>query len=281
MTMPQVISLRARLFYEDVGSGPVMLLSHSWFCDGRQWPQVPALVERGYRVINLDNRGHGRSGPHRQPFTMWDMADDLILVLDHAEVDQAILVGLSIGGFAALRATLRYPDRVRGLVLVDTGATTQGLVNRAKIAVLGPGLLTPARARIMPQVVNALFGPTARREQPDLVAIWQDRFLAQDPGSMMTAARAFVGREDLTDRLPEIAVPTLVIIGEEDHDPGAAAAVSMAAHIPGARLVALPDTGHLCAIEAPDAFLAALLDFSDNLPVPATDTAKERNEATP
>lgn len=269
MAMPQTTSHGTRLYYEDTGSGPVMLLSHSWFCDGRQWPQVPVLVESGYRVLNLDNRGHGQSGAHREPFTLWDMADDLIAVLDHAGVDQAILVGLSIGGFTAIRTSLRYPDRVRALVLADTGAAAQGTVNKAKIAALGPFLHTPGRRLVISQVVNVLFGPTARRDQPDLVTTWRNRFLAQDPGSMLTAARAFAGREDVTGRLAEITVPTLVIVGEQDVDPGVAASVSLAAHIPNAQFVALPNTGHLSALEQPDAFGAALLGFVDGLPPPA------------
>jgi 3-oxoadipate enol-lactonase len=169
MTMPQVTGRGTRLYYEDTGAGPVVLLSHSWWCDGRQWPQVPALVDSGYRVLNLDNRGHGRSGPHRQPFTIWDMADDLIAVLDDAGVDEAIVVGLSIGGMAGIRAAVRYPERVRALVLADTGAAAQGIVNRVKITALSPVWRTPARRLIASQVVNVLFGSTARRDQPDLV----------------------------------------------------------------------------------------------------------------
>jgi pimeloyl-ACP methyl ester carboxylesterase len=266
MTMTQMTSRGTWLYYEDTGSGPVMLLSHSWWCDGRQWPQVPVLVAAGYRVLNLDNRGHGQSGPHREPFTLWDMADDLVAVLDHAGVDQAILVGLSIGGMASIRAALRYPDRVRALVLADTGAAAQGFVNRAKITALGPFFRTPARHLVVPQLMNVLFGPTARRDQPDLVATWRDRFLAQDPESMLTAGHALIGRDDVTGRLAEITAPTLVIVGEQDVDPGVTGSVSMAARIPGARFVALPDTGHLSALEQPDAFGAALLSFGATLP---------------
>lgn len=264
--MPELTSRGARLFYEDEGTGPVMLLSHSWLCDGRQWPQVPDLVERGYRVLNLDNRGHGRSGPCTTPFSMWDMADDLVAVLDDAGVDRAILVGLSIGGFAAIRAALRYPGRVRALVLADTAASGQALLNRVKITALTPVWRSPARRLIVSQPSKVLFGPTARREQPDLVRTWRERFLAQDPESMMNAAHAFISRDDVTRRLSAIAVPTLVVVGEQDVDPGTAASVSLAAHIAGARLVALADTGHLSALEQPDAFRDALLDFADSLP---------------
>ena len=266
--MPQVTGRGTRLYYEDTGTGPVMLLSHSWWCDGRQWPQVPALVDAGYRVLNLDNRGHGRSGPQREPFTIWDMADDLIAVLDDAGVGEAILVGLSIGGMAGMRAAVRYPDRVRALVLADTGAAAQGIVNKVKITMLSPAWRTPARRLIASQVVDVLFGSTARRDQPELVATWRARFLAQDPASMMTIGRALVSRDDVTDRLTEIQVPTLVIVGDQDVDPGVAASVALAARIPGAQFVALPDTGHLSALEQPDAVTAALLHFADALPPP-------------
>ena len=268
--MPEMTSRGARLHYEDTGTGPVMLLSHSWFCDGRQWPQVPALVDAGYRVLNLDNRGHGRAGPHREPFSIWDMADDLIAVLDDAGVDEAIVVGLSIGGFAGIRATLRYPDRVRALVLADTSAAAQSVVGRAKFTLLGPFARTPAKRLVVWQVVHALFGPTARRDQPDLIRTWRDRFLAQDTESMLTVGHAIVSRDDVTDRLAEISVPTLVIVGDQDADPGVTASVSLAARIPGAQFVALPDTGHLAALEQPDAFGAALLRFAAALPPPAS-----------
>lgn len=267
--MPQVTGRGTRLYYEDTGAGPVVLLSHSWFCDGRQWPQVPALVDAGYRVLNLDNRGHGQSGPHREPFTLRDMADDLIAVLDDAGVDEAIVVGLSIGGMASIRAALQYPDRVRALVLADTGAAAQGIINRVKITALSPVWRTPARRLIVSQVVSVLFGSTARRDQPDLVATWRGRFLAQDPDSMMTVGHALVQRDDVTDRLNEIRVPTLVIVGDQDVDPGVAASVALAARIPGAQFVALPDTGHLSALEQPDAFGAALLHFAAAQPPPA------------
>jgi 3-oxoadipate enol-lactonase len=259
--MPKLTRGAVSLFYEDVGAGPAVLFSHSWFCDGRQWPQVPSVVEAGYRVLNLDNRGHRRSGPHQQRFTMWDMADDLVAVLDDAGVDDAVVVGLSVGGFAAVRAALRHPGRVRGLVLADTSAGVAARQGRVKVAALGPLWRTPVRRLVLPVVVSQLFGPTARREQPELVAEWRRRFLEQDPLSMLVAVQSLVARDDVTPRLGEISVPTMVIVGEEDRDPGVGASVSLAARIQGAELVALPDTGHLSALERPEAFADALLGF--------------------
>lgn len=263
--MPTIRSASANLFYEDTGTGPAVLLSHSWQCDGRQWPQLPALAEAGYRVLNLDNRGHGRSGPHRQRFTMWDMADDLIAVLDDADVDDAVLVGLSVGGFAALRAGLRHASRVRALVLADTAAGRAAWRGRAKVAALGRLSLTPARNLVVEVVVKQLFGPTARRDQPEMVAEWRRRFRDQDPASMLVAIQSIMARDDVTSRLGEISVPTLVIVGEEDRDPGVMASASLAARIPAARLTVLPDTGHLAALEQPNAFESQLLQFLADL----------------
>jgi 3-oxoadipate enol-lactonase len=263
--MPKISSAEASLFYEDIGTGPAVLLSHSWQCDGRQWPQVPALTEAGYRVLNLDNRGHGRSGPHRQRFTMWDLADDLVAVLDDAGVDEAVVVGLSIGGFAAIRAALRHTSRVRALVLADTAAGRAAWSGRAQVAALGRLSLTPARNLVTEVVVKQLFGPTARRDQPEMVAEWRRRFLDQDPASMLAAIQSVMARDDVTSRLGEISAPTLVIVGEEDRDPGVMASASLAARIPGARLAVLPKTGHLAALEQPEAFESILLGFLADL----------------
>lgn len=263
--MPTITSRGATLFYEDLGSGPAVLMSHSWQCDGRQWPQVLAVVDAGHRVLNLDNRGHGRSGPHRQRFTMWEMADDLVAVLDDAGVDDAVVVGLSRGGMAAVRAALRHPSRVRALVLADTSAGRAARSGRIKVAALGRASLTPARRVVVDVVVNQLFGATTRREQPGLVAEWRQRFLDQDPASMLAAIQSIMARDDVTLRLGEITVPTLVLVGEEDRDPGVGASVSLAARIPVARLAVLPDTGHLAALERPEAFQRELLEFLASL----------------
>jgi pimeloyl-ACP methyl ester carboxylesterase len=255
----------AHLVYDEEGTGPAVLFSHSWFCDARQWPQAPAVARGGYRVLNLDNRGHGRSGPYRERYTVWDMADDLVAVLDDAREDRAVVVGLSVGGFAALRAALRYPSRVRALVLADTAAVAQSWAGRLKARALAPVFLTPARPVVVPTLLRTLFGPTARRTQPALVAEWRARFLAQDPRSMAIALDAIVHRDDVTSELDRISTPTLVVVGEDDRDPGVAASAVLAARIPRTRFVVLPATGHLSALESPQRFESVLLDFLHDL----------------
>jgi 3-oxoadipate enol-lactonase len=197
---------------------------------------------------------------------MWDLADDLMAVLDDAGAEQAVLVGLSMGGFAAIRAAVRHKARVRGLVLADTAARRAARSGRVQVAALGRLFLTPARPLIVDAaVVNQLFGPTARRQQPQLVAEWRQHFLEQDPTSMLVAIQAIVARDDVTERLPEVSAPTLVAVGEQDRDPGVNATASLAARIAGARLTVLPDTGHLSALEQPQAFGSVLLEFLNRL----------------
>ena len=260
--MPDVDANGAHLYYEDLGTGQPLLLSHSWFCNGQQWPQVPDLVAAGYRVLNLDNRGHGRSGPHAEPYSLWDMSEDLIAVLDHAGVDRAVLVGLSVGGFCAIRTALRHPERVGGLVLADTSADTAALSGKVKAALLSPVARNRwGKSIAIDTVVNVLFGQTTRRGRPELVEQWRKTFGEQDVASMLTMLRSFLGRDDVSSRLGEITVPTMVIVGEEDVDPGVLASARIAARIPDARFEVLPDAGHLSAIEQPEAFGERLLDF--------------------
>lgn len=260
--MPELNSNGVHLYYEDSGSGLPLLLSHSWFCNGQQWPQVPDLVAAGYRVLNLDNRGHSRSGPYTQRYSLWEMSEDLIAVLDHAGIDSAVLVGLSVGGFCSIRTVLRHPERVRGLILADTDAGTAALSGKLKAALLTPVARTRwGKPIAIKAVVDVLFGQTSRQERPGLVQEWRRTFLEQDVVSMLTMLRSFLDRGDLSSRLGEIAVPTLVIVGDEDVDPGVLASARIAARVPNARFEVVPAAGHLCAIEQPRVFGERLLDF--------------------
>ena len=123
--MPKLETNGVRIHYEEVGAGPPVVLGHSFLCSGEMWrPQIEPLAER-HRVINIDHRGHGRSGALTNPFDLYDMVGDVTAVLDHLEVERAIWAGLSIGGMVAMRAAIAVPERVAGLILVDTDADAE------------------------------------------------------------------------------------------------------------------------------------------------------------
>src|SRR5437660_8136631 len=110
------------LFYEMSGQGPAVIFSHGFLMDHTMFdPQVEAL-EGEFRCIRWDQRGFGASCASPGPYTMWDSAEDCIALMDHLEVDAATLVGMSQGGYVTLRAALRYPQRVKALVLIDSRA---------------------------------------------------------------------------------------------------------------------------------------------------------------
>ena len=137
--MPFIEHLDQRIFYEESGSSPAIVLGHSFFCSGEMWRyQVPALAE-SHRVIIPDYRGHGRSSPLREDLDVYDLVDDSVALLDHLGIEEAVWVGLSVGGMTAMRAALRHPERVRALILIDTDADAERTWVKLKSRSMGAG----------------------------------------------------------------------------------------------------------------------------------------------
>ena len=112
-----------RLAFDDTGGdGPVVLLSHGFLMDRTMFDDQVAALRHEYRVITWDERGFGQTVYDERPFTYWDSARDCLALMEHLEIERAVLGGMSQGGFIALRAALLDPDRVRGLILLSTQA---------------------------------------------------------------------------------------------------------------------------------------------------------------
>ena len=245
-----------QIHYEATGNGPAVLLTHGYSATSRMWrPQEKAVSER-YRLITWDMRGHGETESPADPaqysetLTLADMAG----LLDLLEVDKAVVGGLSLGGFMSLAFHLAHPERVRALVLCDTGPGYRNPEARA-----GWNKAAERRAQQFEERgLDALGGSTEVR------ATAQYHRSAQ---GLEHAARGMLAQFDarIIDHLPEINVPTLVIVGAND-EPFLGASEYMAARIPGARLEVIPDAGHAANIDQLDAFNSVLLKFLDALP---------------
>jgi len=254
-------------YFKDQGprSGLPVVLIHGYPFDHSMWePQVHALKDR-YRVVTYDVRGLGRSPAGGAPPSMEGLVDDLLILLDLLGIPAAVLCGLSMGGYIALRAAERAPRRILGLVLADTRSeadTEQGRQGRlANIRQIEEEGL----ARVAEESLKKVFAPGTLARNAPCVDLIRRTILKNDPGGVCSAARAIMSRADTTPVLVKIAVPSLVLCGEHDGLTPPAVGRAMADAIPGARFALVPDAGHLSSLENPAAFNKHLLDFLSGL----------------
>ena len=238
---------------------PVVMLSHALGASAGMWDaQLPALTQR-YRVLRYDTRGHGQSDVPPPPYTLDELVDDAVALLDRLGIEKAWFVGLSMGGMIGQLLALRHPERLLGLGLC---ATTSEIPDAAQP--LWDERIRVARSDGMePHVEPTMqrwFTPAFLESRPDAV----------DPIREMvrsTAVEGYVGcseairRLSLTDRLGQIRLPVLVVAGRED--PGAPPAVAQRIHeeISESELAVLERAAHLCNVEQAEAFNRSLLSF--------------------
>jgi len=260
----------ARIAFDVRGEGPPVILGHSFLCSGAMWSHQVEPLSRHFTVINVDFRGHGASGPVAEPFTLYDLVDDLVAVLDTLGIERAAWAGLSIGGMVAMRAALTARDRVSALVLLDTHAGPERPFKKLKYKVLGLGAKLVGVRPFLPAILPIMFGRTTRQAKPELVREWGTRFARLDVPSLLRVLGALNRRDSVVDRLSEIDVPALVIVGEEDSALPPSFSAQLAAGLGNATLVTVPGAGHLAALEQPDAVTAAMLEFLGRLDAPAS-----------
>jgi pimeloyl-ACP methyl ester carboxylesterase len=252
--MPTIDRDGVSLYYETHGSGPALLLSHGYGATCRMWDgQIAAFAER-WRVIVWDMRGHGQSGDPTDPalYSPTLCVGDMAAVLDACGEARAIVGGLSLGGVMSLAFHLAHPERVRALVLCDTGP---GFRNKQARAEWNERAL--ARARDLDEKGMAAFRGGGETR---LGTHRSAQGLAGAARGMLTQHGS-----ELIDSLPDIAVPTLVLVGSEDKH-FLAAADYMAGKIAGAQKAVIPGAGHAANLDQPAVFNRALADFLVGLP---------------
>ena len=226
--MPTIDRAGVSIHYETHGSGPPLLLSHGYGATCRMWEgEVDAFADR-YRLVLWDMRGHGETGDPRDPalYSQALTVGDMAALLDASGIERAVIAGLSLGGVMSLAFHLAHPERVRALMLFDTGPGFRNAEARRQW-----NERAEARARELEEKGLAQSGGGAETR------LGRHR----SAQGLAGAARGMLAQFDssLIDSLPAIAVPTLVLVGAEDrHFLGAAD--YMAAKIPGARKSSSP-----------------------------------------
>jgi 3-oxoadipate enol-lactonase len=259
--VPTIERAGARISYEVHGEGAPLILGHSLLFDGRMWESIVPGLSRRFRVINVDARAH-RNSTAAGPFTIWDLADDWLAILEAEKAERAFLCGLSLGGMTAMRLALRHPERVAAMALLDTSADPEAPGDRRTYRVLAE-IQRAVRLDFLvdPIVERKMFSRTSRRDQKELVARGMAMYREKAPRDVYPALRATFDRESILDRLAEIRCPTLVLCGDEDAATIPARSQRITERIPGATLTMIPRAGHISAMEQPAAVEAALLDF--------------------
>jgi 3-oxoadipate enol-lactonase len=218
-------------------------------------PQIPALVDAGFRVVAYDARGHGKSPVPNGPYSMDDLADDLAALLDATDTDRAHVIGLSLGGMTAMALTARHPERVASLALLCTSAFLEPAQFWLDRAATARSAGTAAMAKV---VVDRWFTAETFRARPELVAE-AVAMVTCTPDEGYAGCAEAIAAMDLRGELPAVAVPTLALAGAEDPATPPAHLAYIAEHVPGAELVVIPDAAHLANLERPEQVNAALL----------------------
>jgi len=256
--MPYADANGQRLYYEDTGgTGPAIIFSHGLLLDGTAFaPQVAALRDR-YRCITWDERGHGRTAGERlDPFSYYDSADDAAALLAFLGIDNAILAGVSQGGFLGMRCALTHAERVRALILIasqtgiDDAATLQGYQQ-----LFDGWIANNLPEKIATMIENIILGPG----YPDAPA-WKEKWRAMTVPNLASAFDALVRRDDIGAKVSAIHVPTLIIHGDADAAIPLAKARAMQASIANAEL-AVVEGGHSVNTTHPAAVNAAIESF--------------------
>lgn len=243
-----------------------VLFIHGYPQEGSFWNGQLEALRAHHKVLAPDLRGAGADRrPLPEAMTMEAYAADLKQLLDDAGIQRAVLCGLSMGGYIALAFVEHWPHRLSGLVLCHTKADADDAAMKKARELSARQVLAEGTRPIADSLLPKLMPEPTRAERPRLVKSMHDMMLRQDPHAVAAAARGMALRPDRTALLPRIAVPTLLIAGDEDPIVPLATMRSMHAAIPGSRIEVMKGIGHLGNQEAPDLFNQKLAEFLEQV----------------
>jgi 3-oxoadipate enol-lactonase len=236
--------------------GPVVVLSNSLGATHGMWDANVSALEEHFRVVRYDTRGHGRSPVPPGPYSIDDLADDVVALLDHLGVDRAHFVGLSLGGMTGMRLAARDPERVDRLVVLCTGAhltPSSGWTDRAATVRAG-GTEAVAEA-----VVARWFTPGYLEANPEVKASCEAT-VAGTPAEGYAGCCEVIAAMDLRDDLASIAAPTLAIAGADDPATPPPHLEAIADAVTDGRLLVVPDAAHLANAQQPHIVTPAIIE---------------------
>ncbi|MGL3606853.1 3-oxoadipate enol-lactonase [Rhizobium sp. G187] len=248
------------LHYQIIGGPahrPVLVFVNSLGTDFRIWRDVLVRLAGDYPLLAYDKRGHGLSDVGSAPYTIDDHVDDLVGLLEHLKIENAVICGLSVGGLIAQGLYARRPDLVRALVLCDTAHKigTADAWNARIAAVEEAGIESIADA-----VMERWFTPGFRQADNPALPGYRN-MMSRQPANGYTGTCAAIRDADFTEAAARIAVPTLCVVGDQDGATPPDLVLSLARLIPSARYEVIRDAGHIPCVEQPEALTAVIEAF--------------------
>ena len=255
---------RTDALVDDRGDGPALVCAHGTLMDRTMFsPQARALAD-DYRVVAYDSRA--RTDRWRGPYDLDDLVEDCRTVLDALDIDTCVLAGMSMGGFVAARVALEYPDRLDGLVFVDSMAEAYTEEERAEYGDLAEGVRGADRVPMEVAELSAdlMFSERAHEDQRDLVETWTNRWHTYPGDAVAAEIESWRTEPGVLDELSAVDVPALAVHGEHDQSIPPERARRTVEALDG-RFETVPGAGHPSNLERPEVVNGVLREFLDGI----------------
>jgi len=240
-----------------IKQAPVVVLSHSLACSLMMWDPQLELLEAHFRVLRFDTRGHGESSAPQGPYTLEQLVDDAIGLLDGLDIERVLWVGLSMGGMIGQGIALNHSNRLESLVLADTASIipdeAQPVWQERIDAVRNQGMQAVAESTL-----ERWFTPNYLKQNPPEIEQIRRQILATPVDGYIGCSEA-IRRLNYLEELSAIRTPTLIMVGADDPGTPVAASEAMHARIKGSNLVVIPEAAHLSNIEQKEVFNSSLV----------------------
>jgi 3-oxoadipate enol-lactonase len=252
--------------YQDEGdrAGTPIVLIHGFPFNRKMWAGQVGPLSKICRVISYDVRGHGQSDVGDANYSLESFVDDLFGIMEHLKLRRTIVCGLSMGGYIALRAVERHPEKFRALILCDTKSSSDSDEARKKRALSAESVKKNGVSSFADEFVRSVLCEKSLATKPELVESVKSMIRGNSALGIAGTLHAIAGRTDTTPALPKMSLRTLILVGDQDKPTPPADAEMMAKNMPDARMYLIPGAGHLSNLENPDVFNEKLLTFAAN-----------------
>lgn len=262
--MPTLFINGAQIYYEDSAPNqdnlpqdqqkPVLLFAHGLLWGTHLYDKQVEHFKSSYRCIAFDFRGQGKSEVTKSGYDMDSLAEDAIALLEALEISKCHLVGLSMGGYVAQRVALKRPDLLHSLILLDTGAEAENPEKKADYKKMLRAIHWLGIKRISKKVMPIMFGETflndkSRKQE---YKTWLEHLRQNNKKGAMRATAGVIERDGVLSRLPDINLPTLIVVGDEDKPTPYEEAQKMHFAIKGSKLAVIKQAGHSTPVEQPE-----------------------------